>query len=108
MLPLLARGGAGCITATSNLAAAELRAIFDDHANPAHQDAVAAAQERVVALRAISSRFPQIPSIKAMIARRYGDDGWCRVRPPLVSLSSEQRALIGELLDDLDAKSRAP
>ncbi|MDR3441000.1 dihydrodipicolinate synthase family protein [Telmatospirillum sp.] len=107
MLPLLERGGAGCITATSNLAAAQLRRIFDDRGNPDAKIAVQVAQARVVAVRTISSRFPQIPSIKAMIARRYGDDGWCALRHPFRSLSTEQRQIIGALLDELDADERA-
>jgi 4-hydroxy-tetrahydrodipicolinate synthase len=104
MLAFLGKGGAGCITATSNLAAAELRCIFDNHADPAARAAVDGAQERVTAMRAVCSRFSQIPSIKAMIARRYGDDEWNRLRHPLVALSSDQCKLIGGLLDELDAK----
>jgi 4-hydroxy-tetrahydrodipicolinate synthase len=33
LLPLMQAGGSGCITATSNLAARELRAVFDKHAD---------------------------------------------------------------------------
>ena len=37
MLPLLKQGGAGCITATSNLVARDLAFIFRHYAEPAHE-----------------------------------------------------------------------
>jgi 4-hydroxy-tetrahydrodipicolinate synthase len=94
MAPLLEIGGAGCITATSNLVARELAAVFRAHADPARKAEAAAAQERIVALRNLSNRFAQIPTVKAMLAARTGDDGWYRTRPPLLPLTAEQRAEI--------------
>lgn len=90
MLPLLRKGGAGCITATSNLVAADLATVFRDFAVPNRAAEVAAAQERIVAMRTLSNRFPQIPAIKAMIAARTGNADWRRVRPPLVPLDDRQ------------------
>ena len=52
MLPLLRKGGAGCITATSNLVARDLAFIFRHHADPARAADVDEAQARVVAMRA--------------------------------------------------------
>ena len=102
ILPLLGKGGAGCITATANLAAAALRTIFDGHADAAGQSAVDRAQRQVVGMRTVSSLFPQIPTIKAMIARRYGDDGWAKLRLPLVALAAKQRWVVAEALDNLE------
>jgi len=102
LLPLLQAGGAGCITATSNLAARQLRTVFDNFADPAARAEVEAAQARIVALREASNSFSQIPTIKAMIARRYDAPGWRRARPPLVSLGDEQIASLYPLLDKVD------
>jgi len=90
MRQLLAIGAAGCITATSNLVARELATVFRHHADPLRQAEVDAAQERIVAMRAIAAKFVQIPTIKAMLARRYEDAAWARVRPPLMALDAAQ------------------
>lgn len=100
MKPLLEVGGAGCITATSNIAARHLRTVFDGFTDPAAKDAVDKAQACIVAQRTISNHFPQIPTIKAMVGYRYGDTGWGRVRHPFIALSEAQRAELGKLLDD--------
>ena len=94
MLPLLRQGGAGCITATSNLVAADLAFIFRHAADPARAAEVEAAQARVVAARNRASRFAQMASLKAMLAERLGDDGWRRMRPPLLPLSAEEAAAL--------------
>ncbi|MBB5751843.1 4-hydroxy-tetrahydrodipicolinate synthase [Prosthecomicrobium pneumaticum] len=98
MLPLLQKGGAGCITATSNLLARDLRTVFDFYDDPGRTLDVEAAQARIVGLRTISNTYAQLPTIKALIARRTGDDGWLRVRPPFVSLSDEERASLDALV----------
>lgn len=98
MKPLLEVGGAGCITATSNIAARYLRTVFDGFASPAAKAAVEAAQACIVAQRTISNHFTQIPTIKAMVGLRYGDAGWGRVRLPFVALTEAQRAELKTLL----------
>ncbi len=96
MLPLLKIGGAGAITATTNLCARDLRFVFDHHADPAKAAEVAAAQARVVATRERASRFAQMASLKALTAARTGDPDWHRLRPPLMALSEAERsALLG-------------
>jgi 4-hydroxy-tetrahydrodipicolinate synthase len=104
LLPLLQQGGAGCITATSNLAARQLRVVFDKFADGSATAAVEAAQARIVALREASNSFAQIPTIKAMIARRYNAPNWASMRPPLVRLSDEQIGKLNQVLDRLDAE----
>lgn len=101
MLPVLEKGGAGCITATSNLLARDLRTVFDGYADPAQKADVDAAQERIVAVRTISNTYAQLPTIKAMIARRTGDPGWLRIRPPFVSLTEDEAHRLDELLGPL-------
>jgi len=101
MLPLLREGGAGCITATSNLVGAQLRTVFDNFDKPEAAELVEAAQARIVALRTLSNSYVQIPTIKAMVAHRSGDEGWCRVRPPFVALDAEQRQAVFRQLEAL-------
>ena len=98
MRKLLAIGGAGCITAASNLMAADLATVFRHHADPARQAAVDAAQDRIVRTRALVTKFASIPAIKAMLARRYRDNAWLRVRPPLMAMTAEQVAELDRLM----------
>ncbi|MCP3467716.1 MULTISPECIES: dihydrodipicolinate synthase family protein [unclassified Bradyrhizobium] len=87
LLPLLKKGGAGCITATSNLVARELAYVFrhynDDDA------ALEAAQSRIIKARERVSVFPQIASLKTLLAQETGHADWRRMRPPLLPLSQE-------------------
>jgi len=90
MLPVLQMGGAGAITATSNLRADALRIVIDHFADPAQAGAVEAAQARINEWRTLSNRFVQLPTIKAMLARARGDRGWLNLMPPLVELSEAE------------------
>jgi len=94
MLPLLRKGGAGCITATSNLMAKDLAFIYRHFADAGRAADVEAAQARVVAERDRTAGPVQIAMIKALTAVRTGNDGWLRMRPPLVRLSAEQAAAL--------------
>lgn len=94
MLPLLKEGGAGCITATSNLIADSLRAVFDNVGKPDGAAKVEAAQARVNAWRTLSNSYAQIPTIKAMVGLRHGEAGWPRLRPPLMALTDAQLAAL--------------
>jgi 4-hydroxy-tetrahydrodipicolinate synthase len=87
LLPLLKKGGAGCITATSNLVARDLAYVFR-HFNEGDA-ALDAAQARIVKARERASLFPQIAALKTLLAQRTGHAGWHRLRPPLVPLSHE-------------------
>ncbi|MBI4921462.1 MAG: dihydrodipicolinate synthase family protein [Devosia nanyangense] len=87
MLPLLKSGGAGCITATSNLVGDSLRVIYDHLGDEA---VVEPAQARINAWRSLSNSYVQIPTIKAMIGLQSGSTGWSRARPPLLPLGDAQ------------------
>lgn len=89
LLPMLKAGGAGCITATSNLIADSLRVVYD-HVDDAAK--VEPAQARINAWRSLSNSYVQIPTIKAMIGLRTGTPAWNRVRPPLLPLDAGQLA----------------
>jgi 4-hydroxy-tetrahydrodipicolinate synthase len=91
MLPVLQAGGAGCITATSNIRADALRVIWDNWQDPERGDVTEAAQNRIVDWRTLSARYVQLPTVKTMLARSRGDEGWLNLMPPLVELTEEQR-----------------
>lgn len=110
LLPLMRMGGAGCITATSNLVADSLATVFRRHADPARKAEVDAAQARINAFRDLSNSYVQIPTIKAMVAFRNGASLWTRTRPPLVGLTppeltalKDRLSSIGASVKDLDA-----
>ena len=90
MLPLLRLGGAGCITATSNLRADALREIWDSWNDPARAEQVEEAQNRINAWRTLTNRHVQLPTVKTMLARARGDLGWLNLMPPLVELTEAQ------------------
>jgi 4-hydroxy-tetrahydrodipicolinate synthase len=92
LLPLRQMGGAGCITATSNLVADSLAVVYRGATDPAQVAAVETAQARINAFRDLSNSYVQIPAIKAMVAFRTGQALWCRTRPPLVPLDAGQLA----------------
>jgi 4-hydroxy-tetrahydrodipicolinate synthase len=91
LLPLLRKGGAGSITATSNVIGGELATVFAHAGDPGRAAELEAVQARIVAHRTLSTAYAQIPTVKAMVAARTGEAGWCRVRPPLVALSAAQQ-----------------
>ncbi|MCR0983235.1 dihydrodipicolinate synthase family protein [Roseomonas populi] len=92
LLPLMREGGAGCITATSNLVAADLAFIYRNANDPSKAAEVDAAQARVVAKRTLASRFAQMASLKVLLAKETGHQGWTRLRPPLLPLTQDEAA----------------
>ena len=90
MLPLLKSGGAGCITATSNLVAGSLRVVYDQFADIAKTEEVEAAQARINAYRSLSNSYVQIPTIKAMVGLKRNESAWRRTRAPLMPLTDAE------------------
>ena len=103
LLPLMQMGGAGCITATSNIVARDLATVFRGANDPSQAEAVARAQDRINAWRNLSNSYVQIPTIKAMVAHLHGDPGWTRTRPPLMPLSAVELAELAPQLAALTA-----
>ena len=104
LLPLLRKGGAGCITATSNLVARNLAHVYRHFGDSDDDAELAAAQARIVKARELVSRFSQMASLKALVAHRTGHAGWQRLRPPLEPLPAP---LVKELLADSGAYAAA-
>jgi 4-hydroxy-tetrahydrodipicolinate synthase len=82
MLDAMKAGAHGCITATANIAAGALRHLYDGWQTPQAE----VLQEAVTATRLAAQSKPMIPGLKAVLARRDGDDGWLTMRPPLMPL----------------------
>lgn len=102
MLPLLRSGGAGCITSSSNLIAADLRIVFDHWHDASMADRVEAAQKRIESWRNLTNAYVQLPTVKAMLARRRNHAGWVRVRPPLLPLTESEQADVWAQMDALE------
>lgn len=103
LLPLLEGGGAGCITASSNLVAPELRIVFDHWNDPAKAHEVKAAQEVIVNWRNLTNAYVQLPTVKTMLARRRGDNGWLNVHPPFSPLAESERDAVWAEMARLEA-----
>jgi 4-hydroxy-tetrahydrodipicolinate synthase len=92
LLDNLRLGGIGTICATANVISGQVRALFDNWQ-------AADAEERQAELmwmRDALTGLAPIPALKALVAQRTGDPGWLHVRPPLVSLTTEQQTALYE------------
>ena len=85
LLRTLRAGGAGCISATTNVNPGPIAALAA-HWQSANADAQQAALDQV---RQVFQSRPMIPAMKAAIAHFSNDPLWARVRPPLVALNAE-------------------
>ncbi len=103
LLPVLERGGAGCITASSNLVAKELRIVYDHWNDPTKADEVKAAQNVIVAWRTLTNAYVQLPTVKTMLARRRNDLGWLNVHPPFSPLSEDEQQKVWAEMARLEA-----
>ena len=98
LAPLLRAGGAGCITATSNLIA-PLLARLRDRVRAGEGPAETAELEHCIAeARGLFQRWPQIPALKAAQAAITGERAWGNVRPPLLPLDdNDKQALVAAM-----------
>ncbi|MSP04670.1 MAG: dihydrodipicolinate synthase family protein [Acetobacteraceae bacterium] len=87
---LLKVGGAGCITAASNVSCAWNQEVWQTWNSPAGD----AAQERLSVVRKAVISVPLIPGLKALKARHTGDARWHHIRPPHMKLTLEQQAIL--------------
>ena len=93
--PLLEQGGAGCITAASNVncaLGAKVYANWDDATGSATQSVLSATRKAVISV-------PLIPGLKALVARNTGDQRWLNIRPPHLPLTDAQTAALFAAFD---------
>jgi 4-hydroxy-tetrahydrodipicolinate synthase len=81
-------GGAGCISATANINARGIRAVFDRWM----ESDAARHQSAANAVRMAIEKRVMISALKAVLAVRYGDSVWNNVRAPLLALTPGERA----------------
>ena len=86
LLQVLQSGGAGSISAASNVSVAQNAAVYAGWNGSAATDA----QRTLTAMRAAVTSAPLIPGLKARVARLTGNDGWLNIRPPHARLTGEQ------------------
>jgi 4-hydroxy-tetrahydrodipicolinate synthase len=86
--PLLEKGGAGCITAASNVNCATGALVYAGW----NTEAGAAAHEVLSATRKAVISVPMIPALKALVARNTGDIRWENIRPPHLKLTAAQKS----------------
>lgn len=87
-------GFAGCISATTNLTAADSQVAWRHQGEPTGRDAVA----RASAQRGILGREALVSSVKAGLAVLYGEAQWARTCLPLLPRTAQQtQALAAEL-----------
>ncbi|MGH8682969.1 MAG: dihydrodipicolinate synthase family protein [Burkholderiales bacterium] len=91
LLRTLRAGGAGCITAGANVNPHGIDKVCRNWQTP-EAEALQASSDGI--RRILQSQVSMIPALKATIAHYADDAGWQTVRPPLVELTLEQRALL--------------
>lgn len=96
-------GAAGCVSATANVNAAGIAALFR---RAASGEEMAGIEAQVNGMRAAFERYPMIPALKAYMAARSGDDRWRNVRPPLVPLGQRETEELVAAVATLDAPAR--
>ena len=84
LLQHLAAGGAGCITAASNVTSAVNARVYAGRSTAAGAEA----QAVLTALRRAVTSQALIPGLKALVARHTGDAAWRHIRPPHTPLSA--------------------
>ncbi len=98
-LEVLQAGGAGCITAVSNVGSAMAQRV---HAAWTENETVdEEANNIILALRDVISRYPLWAALKAIMARHSGDADWEYIRPTLVPLDDSARAELFAAFDDI-------
>lgn len=83
-------GGAGCISATANVNPAAIHQLYADWQSTSADEL----QQRLDQIRSIVAKHPVIPALKAIVAEFSDDPQWTVVRPPLVSLSDDQKSVL--------------
>jgi len=100
---LLQIGGAGSISAASNVTSAVNAQVYAGW----DQAAGAAAQEVLSALRKAVTSAALIPGLKALVARHAGDDAWLNIRPPHLPLNNEAAVKLFAAFDACGVRLKA-
>lgn len=96
-LKVLQAGGAGCITAGSNVVSAPAQRVYAAWTQKGEVDEEANAI--LQAVREIISSYGLFAPLKAIMARHADCAGWETIRPPLMALSAEDRQTVYDAMD---------
>jgi 4-hydroxy-tetrahydrodipicolinate synthase len=96
LLAVVRAGGAGCISATTNVTCQLAAQVYAKRAS-AEGDAL---QQRLTAVRDAIEKFPAIPALKRVMAERSGTSAWLNLRPPHVALSEDRATALRVELKD--------
>ena len=95
LLQNLQAGGAGSISAASNVSSATNAVVYANWDKPAGAEA----QRTLSAMRAAVTSAPLIPGLKALLARHTGNDAWQNIRPPHTKVTAEVAAKLFATFD---------
>jgi len=95
LLDLLRIGGAGSISAASNVSSAVNARVAANWDNAEGE----AAQATLSSLRKAVTSAPLIPGLKSLVARHTGDPAWTNIRPPHLRLAAEPEARLFAAFD---------
>jgi len=84
LLDNLRAGGAGCISATTNLTAREAAAVYKAWLD--EEGSVEDLQKIASGKRLTLQNYPLIPMLKTIVAQRQDDASWLNMLPPMVAL----------------------
>ncbi|MCZ6863218.1 MAG: dihydrodipicolinate synthase family protein [Alphaproteobacteria bacterium] len=96
----LDHGGAGCISATTNVTCGLAAAVFAARNTPNAK----LLQKELTEVRLTFERFPVVAALKVLKARTSGDDAWLNILPPLEPVCSDESQ---DLLTRLTAFNRS-
>jgi 4-hydroxy-tetrahydrodipicolinate synthase len=97
---MLAAGGAGCITAASNVNSRYGARVFAAPGTPNGD----AAQAVMSAVRKAVTSVPLIPGLRSLVARHTVHEGWKVIRPPHLALAPQQEQALFAAFDATGAE----
>ena len=103
LLAALGKGAAGCISASANVNAAQISALYDTWKTAD----VTALNQSVTDVRLTMQKFNAVAGVKTVLADRYKAPDWSRTRPPLVPLTAAQSKELLTELKKVEAKELA-
>ncbi len=101
MLPLMRRGGVGCITALANVSSPLNAKVYKMYTEDGESEALEAVHAELTAMRQTVSAYPYPPGLKALMARHSGNGSWLNIRPPFVNLPDADRDALFAAFDAL-------
>ena len=107
LLDILNVGGAGCISAGTNISCQQAQSVFSEwKTEQAAQAAIA--QEKLTSIRMALEKFPFVAGLKQLFAAKTNDDSWLFMRPPNTRLGREDaRAIVQQYESAASAENHA-